>query len=711
MSAVLTNTNSTTTQRYVMSIDVGGTFTDFVLFDTTSGAAIAFHKLLTDPQQPAIPVIAGWRDILATVESAMPPTVQEAVHSTTLITNAIVERRGAKTVLLTTRGFRDVLEIGAEQMYDIFDLFAPYPPPLIPRHLRWEVSERVSRDGAVLEGLKQHEVRALLPHLAAEGVEAVAISFLHAYRNHDHEQEVEQIIASALPNIAVSVSSRVAPLVGEYERTSTVTADAYVKPLVRKYLSFLVAKLRDLGFDQPLSMVLSSGGITTAQAAMEYPIRLLESGPAAGAFAAGFYGQLTGHDDVLSLDMGGTTAKACLVEGGAPAISYMLEVDRVHRFKPGSGLPIMVPTIDLIEIGAGGGSIAHINPVGLINVGPQSAGAEPGPACYRRGGDDPTVTDANLLLGYLDPAYFLGGRMSLCPDLAEHAIKERIARPLGTSVTEAAWGIYAIVNETMAQAARTHIIERNRDPRDLVLVAFGGAGPAHALPVARILGISTVVVPLGAGVASAIGALTAPISLPFARSYMTALDMCEWSVVDRLFEDMEREARATIHGSTGNPSSAQVRKAVDLRFAGQYHELRIDVEPDVGGPSVAKSIETVFRARYAEVYGRVPSGLHIEALNWHLVTELPRRTLTLLSQPVQPLDHRTSIKGTRAVYFADPAPASRPCAVYDRYRLQPGMVFDGPCIIEEHEATVVVPPGSRVNVDEYFNIVVQVGNP
>jgi len=525
---------------------------------------------------------------------------------------------------------------------------------------------------------------------------------------------VEEIIASAFPGMAVSLSSRAAPLVGEYERTSTVAADAYVKPLVRRYVSSLVEELRELGFDRPLSMVLSSGGITTAQAAMEYPIRLLESGPAAGAFAAGFYGRLTGHDDVLSLDMGGTTAKACLVEGGTPAVTHMLEVDRVHRFKPGSGLPIMVPTIDLIEIGAGGGSIAHINPLGLVNVGPQSAGADPGPACYARGGEQPTVTDANLLLGYLDPAYFLGGRMSLDPELAERAIKERIARPLGISATETAWGIYAIVNENMAQAARTHIIERNRDPRDLVLVAFGGAGPAHALPVAQILGISTVVVPLGAGVASATGALTAPISLPFARSYMTLLDGCDWSAVDRLFEEMGREALAALHGSDDSPSDVQFRKAVDLRFAGQYHELRIDISPDVRAASAAGQIESDFRERYAEVYGRVPSGLRVEALNWHLVAELPRRTLTLLSRPVQSVDHRTALKGKREVYFAEPEPGRRPgtlrVSVYDRYRLQPGMAFDGPCIVEEREATVVVPPGSRVSIDEYCNVVLEVGN-
>ncbi|MBX6343118.1 MAG: hydantoinase/oxoprolinase family protein, partial [Thermomicrobiaceae bacterium] len=353
------------------------------------------------------------------------------------------------------------------------------------------------------------EVRALADDLAREAVEAVAVSLLHAYRNPTHERRIAAILAERHPEIAVSLSSSVAPLIGEYERTSTVAADAYVKPLLRRYLGDLLDALRARGFARPLYMVLSSGGITSAEAAMAYPIRLLESGPAAGAFAASYFGRLAGHADVLSLDMGGTTAKACVVERGQPEVAHMLEADRVHRFKPGSGLPIMAPTVDLIEIGAGGGSIAHLSEVGLLSVGPQSAESDPGPACYGLGGEEPTVTDANVVLGYLDPDYFLGGRMRLDPERARRAIEARVAAPLGLSVPEAAWGIHAIVNENMARAARTHIIERNRDPRGLALVAFGGAGPAHAVAVARILGISTVVVPPGAGVASAIGALTA----------------------------------------------------------------------------------------------------------------------------------------------------------------------------------------------------------
>ncbi|MDQ4044986.1 MAG: hydantoinase/oxoprolinase family protein, partial [Chloroflexota bacterium] len=559
--------------RYAMSVDVGGTFTDFVLFDMDAGATAAFHKVLTDAQRPARAVITGWRETLDMVGAA-PEQVHYAVHSTTIVTNLIVARTGVTTGLLTTAGFRDVLEIGIEQLYDIYDLFAPYPPPIVPRHLRLEVPERVSRDGQVLQALDEESVRAQVDALLGQGVQSVAVSLIHAYRNPDHERRIVEIIAEAAPEVSVSLSSRVAPIMGEYERTSTVTADAYVKPLLRGYLRDLLGELRQLGYERPLYLMLSSGGITTADAAMELPIRLLESGPAAGAFATGYFGQLTGHDYVLSFDMGGTTAKACLIEHGKPGVATMLEADRVHRFKPGSGLPIMAPTVDLIEIGAGGGSISHINELGLLGVGPQSAEADPGPASYGLGGELPTVTDANTVLGYLDPAYFLGGRMTLEPELAETAIERHVASQLGLGVTEAAWGIHTTVNENMAQAARTHLIERNQDPREVAMVAFGGAGPAHAIEVARVLGIRTVIAPLGAGVASAIGALIAPMALPLVRSYMTLLDPADWGHVARLYDEMRGEADAAFTGVPGGEALAY-NSALDMRFAGQYHELRV----------------------------------------------------------------------------------------------------------------------------------------
>lgn len=697
------------TGQYAISIDVGGTFTDFVLFDLDLGKAVAFHKVLTTPQEPARAVITGWRELLQMARIA-PEEIDYAVHSTTLITNAIVERRGVKTALITTCGFRDVLEIGIEQLYSIYDLFAPYPLPLIPRHLRYEISERMSRDGAVIELLDEPAVRALVDELAAGGVEAIAVSLIHAYRNSEHERRIRQIIEETHPEITVSLSSQVAPLIGEYERTSTVAADAYVKPLLRRYLSDLLVQLHDEGFHRPFFLVLSSGGITSASAAMAFPIRLLESGPAAGAFTASFYGSLCGHRNVLSLDMGGTTAKACLVEDGKPDVARMLEADRVHRFMPGSGLPIMVPAIDLIETGAGGGSIAHINDLGLINVGPQSAGSDPGPASYGLGGQHPTVTDANVLLGYLDPAYFLGGRMMLDREHAQEAVKTLVADPLNLSVTEAAWGIHSIVNENMARAARTHIIERNRDPRHLALVAFGGAGPAHALAVARILGISWVIVPLGAGVASAVGALAAPMTLPLVRSYITRLKQCDWDTVQQLYTSMKADAYRSLEIETASAEPILLHAAADMRFAGQYHEIQVDLPPvEDLGTQIIDQMERRFHDRYISVYGRAPSGLEIEVLNWHLVAEVPRIGLKIIAESPDGTGLAIAVKGVRDVYFAQPVPGYCPCPVYDRYRLSTGLTFSGPCIIEEPEATTVIPPSNTVTIDQYRNIVVNLG--
>jgi N-methylhydantoinase A/oxoprolinase/acetone carboxylase beta subunit len=693
--------------RYAISVDVGGTFTDFVLFNMDSGSTVAFHKVLTDSERPARAVIQGWSELLE-IGGVRSDQVEHAVHSTTLVTNAIVERRGAKTALLTTQGFRDVLEIGIEQIYDIYDLFAPYPEPLIPRQFRLDVPERISRDGEVVEPLDEDAVRATVRELAGQAVESIAVSLVHAYRNPEHERRIGEIIQEAAPEITVSLSSRVAPLIGEYERTSTVAADAYVKPILRTYIQDLTAQLRELGFQRTLYMMLSSGGITTADAAMEFPIRLLESGPAAGGFAAGFYGSLVDQPDLLSLDMGGTTAKACLIENGQPDVAHMLEADRAHRFMPGSGLPILTPTVDLIEIGAGGGSIAAINTLGLLNVGPRSAGSSPGPVAYGRGGTEPTVTDANLVLGYLDPGYFLGGRMSLDRDSAKAAINEKNAATLGIDSIDAAWGIHSIVNENMAGAARRHIIERNRDPRGFSMVAFGGAGPAHAVAVAKILGMPEVIVPLGAGVASAIGALTAPMSLPFARSYMTLLDECDWSQVKRLYADMTAEAQEALATAENIDGAVQYQMAADMRFAGQYHELRVELpsgEPDAA--SVPEIIEA-FQERYTEVYGRIPPGMNVEVLNWHMTAIAPGAPFNLAARPEESIDISKSRKGEREVYFREPEPGFRSVPVYDRYQFVPGMKTNGPCIVEEPESTIVVPPGCRLRVDEYLNVVVGV---
>jgi len=692
--------------RYALSFDIGGTFTDFALFDLASGRPVAYHKVLTDAREPARGVLSGWNDLIAE-HGLVPSEVDLAVHSTTLVTNVLIERKGAVTALLTTRGFRDVLEIGIEQLYDIYDLTAPLPLPLIPRERRVEVSERLAADGRVIEPLDPAEVIAVIGELVARGVESIAVAFLHSYRDPRHEQLAERVIAEAYPALAVSLSSRVAPLVGEYERFSTVAADAYVKPKVRRYLNDLSESLRGLGFRHDLLVMLSSGGVAAMETAAAYPIRLLESGPAAGALAASFYGAATGQTEVLGLDMGGTTAKACLIEGGRPDIAQVLEVGRVHRFKPGSGLPVMVPTVDLIEIGAGGGSIAYVNELGLLKVGPRSAASDPGPASYGLGGQEPTVTDANLVLGYLDPGYFLGGRMRLDTEAAERALRGNVAEPLHMDLVAAAWGIHSVVNENMAAAARLHIIEKNRDPRDFALVAFGGAGPAHAAAVGRLIGTRELIFPFGAGVASAIGALVAPLSFAFTRAYVVMLDAIRDAPIAELFAEMEREAGRALVAAGVAPDTVRVRRAADLRFAGQYHELEVPLPGRAFDRDWDEDLRATFLQRYREQYGRELSGLPIEALNWKIVAEGGGTRVQLTPEEATGGDPASARKGTRPVYFPRPQAGYLDCPIYDRYRLAPGMTLVGPAIVEEREATIVLWPGDAARVDGYRNLTVR----
>lgn len=693
--------------RYALSFDIGGTFTDFVLHEIGAGRVLAYHKVLTTPRMPAQAVLQGWRDLIL-AHRLDPSDVVLAVHSTTLVTNTIIERTGARVGLLTTRGCRDVLAIGSEQLYDIYDLFAPYPRPLIAREHRLEVGERLAFDGRIVEPLDREEVVAAARALVESGIESLAVSFLHAYTNPRHEELAEEIIRDVFPMLDVSLSSRVAPVIGEYERTSTVAADAYVKPRVRQYLRDLLAQLRDLGFAHELNAMLSSGGATSATVAMEYPIRLLESGPAAGALAGSFYGRLAGHDDVVALDMGGTTAKLCLVESGAPEVARMFEVDRVHRFKPGSGLPIAVPAVDLIEIGAGGGSIAWVDGLGLLKVGPRSAGSEPGPACYGLGGREPTVTDANLVLGYLDPAFFLGGRMPLDRAAAEQAIGASIAGPLDLDLLNAAWGIHGVVNENMAAAARLHILERNRDPRQFALFVSGGAGPAHACAVARLIGARTLIFPLGIGVASATGALVAPLAFTFTRTHLAPLDAAGTETIARLYRQMEEEAARALLATGVDRAHTLVRRSVDLRFAGQYHELEVPLAGDDPREGWKGRLEGEFLARYGQRYGRAVGGLPIEAVHWKTTVEAADARIALAPEPVQEADPAGARKGERPVYFPRPSAGYVDCPVYDRYRLAPGSRLTGPAIVEEREATVVLWPGDTAWVDGYRNLIAQV---
>lgn len=689
-----------------VGIDIGGTFTDLLVFDPIAGH---FHigKILTTSDDPSRAVVDGLKETLSAA-GLTPSVVQGIVHGTTLVTNAIIERKGVPTALVTTRGFRDAVEIGKEHRYDLYDIFLEMPQPLVPRRLRLEVDERVLSDGSVLHPVDREQVRELADRLVAEGVEAVAVALLHSYRNPDHEREIEDLLAEFAPELTVSTSSSVVPEIREYERTSTTVANVYVRPVVAKYLAQLAESLAGMGFDGSLFIMQSSGGVCTIDTASRYPIRLIESGPAAGALAAAEYGRLTRTSNLLSFDMGGTTAKACIIDGGEPLTTSDFEVSRVYRFKKGSGLPIKVPVIEMIEIGAGGGSIARIDNLGLLKVGPDSAGADPGPACYGRGGTAATVTDADLVLGYLDPAYFLGGRMRLDVDAAREAIDRTVGEPLRLSVLEAAWGIHQVVNENMANAARIHAIERGKDPRGYPVFAFGGAGPVHAFRVARILQTPQLIVPLGAGVTSTVGFLAAPLAFDFVRSYYGHLEDLDWKHVTDLFDEMEREGRRILKDAGVADSEIRVQRSADLRYVGQGHEVNVPVpDGDLSDDTVA-SIHASFEEVYARLYERVAHGNRVEALSWRVVTtarrpELPLERLAVAADLYA--DAAQAVKGERAIYLPeDKAMACVP--VYDRYLLGPYATFNGPAVVEERESTLVIGRDAQVTVDALLSIVV-----
>ena len=693
-----------TAQTHSLSIDIGGTFTDFTLHDVETGE-LSVHKVLTDPEDPARALIRGVREILA-ASGTPSESLRLVVHSTTLATNAIIERKGAKTALLTTRGFRDVLELGREQIYDMHDLHARYPDPIVPRSLRAEVPERIDRDGRVLQELDLETSAQVLDELVEHGIEAIAVSLLHSYNNPVNENALKEQIEKRHPDLSLSLSSEVAPVINEYERTSTTVADGYIKPSVTRYIRGVERDLAEEGYAGRLLVMHSAGGVMDADASCERPVRMLESGPAAGALAAGFYSDLLGEPDLISLDMGGTTAKTCVIEEGKPSQTNTIEVARVHRFKIGSGLPIVIPVLDLIEIGSGGGSIAWLDGLGLLRVGPQSSGASPGPACYGLGGTEPTVTDANLVLGYLNPDYFLGGRMTLNTDAARTAMSQ-LGSEMGMSDIEAAWGVYSVVTESMAAAARIHIIGRNKDPRRYAIVAFGGAGPAHACEVARILGATRVVVPLGAGVTSALGCLAAPLSFESVRSAPGLLERTDWDDVNRMFDEMESWGRDMLANSGVSPDEVQMTRTGDMRLVGQIHEINVPVPGETLSGDDVERIESDFHSIYQQLYARRNLSLPIEVQNWRLLVSGPQPDLSLRAQEVTGggSAHRDAVKGSRQAYFPS-ANGYADCPVYDRYSLQAGAEFPGPAIIEEAEATTIVRPGESVSVDRWLNLVI-----
>lgn len=690
--------------RFVASFDIGGTFTDFVLLDRRSGE-VHIHKALTTPSDPAIQALNGLETLVAKAGITL-AELDAIIHGTTLVTNLVIERKGAPTALLTTKGFRDIIEIGTEQRYDIHDIFLQFPAPFVPRSRCFEITERMSHDGDVIEALDLDEVEDIATRAVAQGVEAIAIVFLHAYRNPDHERRVADLIRKRFPQIYTSISSEVCGEIREYERTVTTVANAYAQPIIDPYINRLEKELARRGFAGRLYLMQSSGDLASPAMMKKYPIRLLESGPAGGVLAAAYFGKTRGDDDVIAFDMGGTTAKVCLIQDGKADLATKLEAAREHRFKKGSGLPIKTPVVDLIEIGAGGGSIAHMDNIGLLKVGPESAGAEPGPACYGRGGTLPTVTDANLILGYLSPDNFLGGRLKLDVGEARRAY-ESLTRQIGGSVEEAAWGVYSIVCESMAGAARVHVVEKGCDPRRFSMIAFGGAGPAHAARIAKSIGVSTVIIPPASGAASALGCLSGRVAHEAARSAPGLLSDLDWNEANRILEELEKEGRALLETADIVQTDITVKREVDLRLNGQLHTIKV---PAPFGKLSEKSIETFwnsFESSYRNLFGSPPQDQDLEAISWR-VTCQGKKPGTLVAKLATASGAPREI-GERLAWFPETGGAVA-TKIYSRYNLPTGVTISGPAIVEENESTTVVPPGDDLTVDDKGNLVINVAS-
>ena len=667
-----------------LAVDIGGTFTDLCLDWNGKRTSV---KVLTTPRAPEEGVLTGVTDILK-LTGVKPGDLGIIIHGTTLATNAIIERKGAKTALVVTEGFRDSIEMAFEHRFEQYDIFMMKPPPLVARELRFGIPERLDGRGNVLMELDEAAVRALAPKLKAAGIEAIAIGFMHAYLDGKHERRTRDILAETMPDVSYSLSSEVSPEIREYERWSTAAANAYVQPVMDRYLGRLDLALKKQGFACPLFMITSGGGLTGLDTARKFPIRLVESGPAGGAILAAALARQCGLDKVLSFDMGGTTAKICLIDDGEPQHSRTFEVARQYRFMKGSGLPLRIPVIEMVEIGAGGGSIAHVDSLSRVNVGPESAGAEPGPASYGRGGTEPTVTDADVVLGRIDPGYFAGGSIKLSPEKAGVAVDKSVGSKLELKRLDAAFGISEIVEENMANAARVHAVERGKELQDRTMIAFGGAAPIHAARLAEKLGISRVMVPSGAGVGSAVGFLMAPVAYEVVRSrYVQLNDKFDPAYVNRLFADMQDEAAAVV--KAGAPQAKLVvARTADMRYRGQGHEITVDMPPgDFTAASKQKLID-LYEKGYAATFGRTIPGLDVEIMNWTLRLAAEQPAVPKIA--TQPADIPSKARGSRLVY--DPADQDmKEVSVYHRADLTIGSFMPGPAVIAEDETTTIVP--------------------
>ncbi len=665
-----------------LAVDIGGTFTDVVL---DQGGQLLSTKLLTTGEAPERAVLDGAAAILA--QASLPASALDLViHGTTLATNALIERKGARTALVTTKGFRDSLEIAYEHRFEQYDLYMERPTPLVERDLRLEAPERLAADGAVLLALDEAAVRALAPVLRAHDIQSVAICFLHAYVNPAHEERARDILAEELPGLDICISAEVCREIREYERTSTTVANAYVLPLMASYLQRMQDGLAALGARCPLLLMMSSGGITTVQTARRFPVRLVESGPAGGAILARHVAARNGAARAIAFDMGGTTAKLTLIDDYTPQQSRHFEIARAYRFVRGSGIPVRIPVIDMVEIGAGGGSIARVDPLRRIAVGPDSAGSAPGPACYGRGGAAATVTDADVVLGRIDPAGFAGGAVTLDAALAEAAVLASVGATLGMSAVEAARGIAEIVDETMASAARVHAVENGKDTAGRTLIAFGGAAPLHAARLAQKLGIDRVLIPADAGVGSALGFLDAPIGYEVVRTQLVRLGDIDPAVIGALFDVMRDEATEVVRLGAPEAVLHEVRTGF-MRYRGQGHEVAVPL-PD--GPVDPVALRAAFDATYARLYGRVIPGLEVEALTWILslaeAHALPEAAALPPDAPPGPPTGRQRVADPATGIVAD-------AATWRRDALPPGARLVGPAVILESGTSTIVPPG------------------
>jgi N-methylhydantoinase A len=684
--------------RARLAVDIGGTFTDLAL---AHAGGLATGKVLTTPAAPERGVMAGVAVILGRT-GLKPRDIALVVHGTTLATNAVIERKGARTALITTAGFRDVLAMGNESRYDQYDLNIVLPEPLVPRYLRFTVRERLDNEGCVLLPLDEQGVRDLVPLLRRERVESVAVGFIHGFVNPAHERRAAAIVAELLPGVPVSLASEVSPEMREFERFSTTAANAYVQPLMARYLRLMESELRGIGIAAPLFMMLSGGGLATVDTACRFPIRLVESGPAGGAIFSAGVARQCGLDRVLSFDMGGTTAKVCLIDGFAPQSSRSFEVARVGRFKKGSGLPVRIPVVEMVEIGAGGGSLAGVDPLGRIAVGPHSAGADPGPACYRRGGTQPTVTDANLVLGRYDPGRFAGGDLALDTDAAAHALTADIGSLLGIATAMAALGVVETVDENMANAARVHAIESGKSHDGRTLIAFGGGGPVHATRIAEKLGIARVVVPSGAGVGSAIGFLRAPVAFEVVRSCYQLLSALDAVRVSALLAGMAREAQAVVAAGSFGAAATQIRTAF-MRYRGQGHEIAVPLPVRDLAPDDVATIRSSYEAEYTKSYRRPVPGSDIEVLSFAVTvaTAVPAAN----GATTQAAPHGAVATGARKVLDTATGEVSD-WALYERGQLAPGAGFEGPAIVAETETATLVGRGwsARVTAEGYIEL-------